>query len=75
MVDFKKLKSGSDIRGTAWADSGEVSLSDPVVYDIVRGFVSFICEKLGKGPGKLTVLWETIPASRARGSTAASARR
>lgn len=55
MVDFKKLKSGSDIRGTAWADSGEVSLSDPVVYDIVRGFVSFICEKLGKGPEKLTV--------------------
>ena len=53
MVDFKKLKSGSDIRGTALGP--DAALTDPVVYDIARGFAYYICEKLGKSPRQLKV--------------------
>jgi len=53
MVDYKKLKSGSDIRGTALGP--DAVLTDPVVYDIARAFACFICEKLGKNPGQLKI--------------------
>lgn len=53
MVDYKKLKSGSDIRGTALGH--DAVLTDPVVYDIARAFACFICEKLGKNPGQLKI--------------------
>ena len=40
-MDYKKLKSGTDIRGTAMETEaeGQVQLTDPVVEAIARGFL------------------------------------
>ena len=53
MRDYKKLKSGSDIRGTALG--GEVDLTDKAAGDIADAFAAWLEERLGKKPLKIAV--------------------
>lgn len=54
---WKKLKSGSDIRGIAVADTayGEITLTDEVISQIASAFVLFISEKTNKAPSELKI--------------------
>lgn len=56
MKNYKHLKSGTDIRGTA-SDifGGEVTLTSEAVCDITAGFVRFISNKLKKEPTELKI--------------------
>lgn len=57
MTDLKKLKSGSDIRGTAseGVEGQAVELTNEVVEKIISSFVLFISEKLDKSPQQLKI--------------------
>ncbi len=55
-MDYKFLKSGTDIRGYA-SDLGgkKIELTNEAVYDIASAFVVFVCEKSGNEAGKLKI--------------------
>lgn len=54
--DWKRLKNGSDIRGTAIATEGHaVDLTDEVVYAIAAGFATYLLEKTGKPATEIKV--------------------
>lgn len=53
MTDILKLKSGSDIRGTAAGNN--IELTDEITNRIALAFITFLCKKLGKNPDQLTV--------------------
>lgn len=57
VTDFIKLKSGSDIRGTAseGVKGMEVELTDEVIQKITGAFALYISEKLNKSPENITV--------------------
>ncbi len=56
MPDYKKLKSGTDIRGVAVAYNGqEVTLTDSAVYDITCAFVKWLQDKKNKNVSELVV--------------------
>ncbi len=52
-MSLMKLKSGTDIRGTAIGENTD--LTDDAVKKIVSGFIKVICKKTGKSADKLTV--------------------
>ena len=56
-MDYKKLKSGTDIRGTAMETEAEgpVQLTDPVVEAIARGFLCWCAKRLGKPASRLQI--------------------
>lgn len=56
-IDIKKLKSGSDIRGTAsdGVKDMEIELTDEVIDSISRAFINYYCKKLNKKASELLV--------------------
>ncbi len=52
-MSLMKLKSGTDIRGTAIGE--KTDLTDNAIKKIIAGFIKVICEKTGKQPDELTV--------------------
>lgn len=53
--DLKKLKSGSDVRGIASEITSPVTLTDKVIYAIVRAFCAWHEKKCGKKPALIAV--------------------
>ena len=53
--DLKKLKSGSDVRGIASEITSPVTLTDEVIYAIVRAFCAWHEKKCGKKPALIAV--------------------
>ena len=55
-TEWKKLKSGTDIRGVALADGGrEVDLTDVVVEKITGAFARWLADKNGKSAAQLVI--------------------
>ncbi len=56
-MDYEKLKSGTDIRGTAMETEAEgpVQLTDPVVEAIARGFLCWCAKRLGRPASRLSI--------------------
>lgn len=54
-IDFKKLKSGTDVRGYAVGDNTPVTLTDDAVKQISRAFIAWLCAKYGKERFKIAV--------------------
>ena len=55
-TEWKKLKSGTDIRGVALADGGrEVDLTDMVVEKITGAFARWLADKYGKSAAQLVI--------------------
>ncbi|MBR3300873.1 MAG: phosphomannomutase/phosphoglucomutase, partial [Clostridia bacterium] len=55
-MDYKFLKSGTDIRGYASDLGGKaVELTDEAVYDIAAAFVSFVVNRANKPSGELKI--------------------
>lgn len=54
-MDLLSLKSGSDVRGVAVGDPGEIQLTDEVVISIVKAFVFWLGEKCSKPDLKIAV--------------------
>ena len=52
-MDFKKLKSGSDVRGVAMGDN--TVLTPDVAETLGRAFVAFLAQRLLKKPEQLTI--------------------
>ncbi|MGN0467193.1 MAG: phosphomannomutase/phosphoglucomutase [Acutalibacteraceae bacterium] len=53
---YKKLKSGTDIRGIATeSESGKVELTDEAVFDLTVGFCRWLFEKGANGKHKISV--------------------
>lgn len=52
-MDFKKLKSGSDVRGVAMGENAV--LTPAVAQTLGRAFVAFLSQKLLKKPEQLTI--------------------
>ncbi len=52
-MDFKKLKSGSDVRGVAMGDN--TVLTPEVAETLGRAFVAFLAQRLLKKPEQLTI--------------------
>ncbi len=53
-MNYKELKSGTDVRGIASDLGGKtVNLTDQAVFDIASAFVLFVAEKYGKKPSEL----------------------
>lgn len=53
---YKKLKSGTDIRGIAVeTENGKVELTDEAVYDLTAGFCQWLFEKGAKKGDKISV--------------------
>ena len=48
--DLKKLKSGSDVRGIASEITSPVTLTDEVIYAIVRAFSAWHEKSAAKSP-------------------------
>lgn len=57
MKNYKKLQNGSDIRGIAVAGvPGEAqNLTVSEAFDIARGFVIWLCEKVNKNPNDMKI--------------------
>ena len=56
MTDWKKFKSGTDIRGTASEGAGEpVTLTDEAVVRMAKAFVGWLGDRLGKKDLKISV--------------------
>ncbi|MBR4762326.1 MAG: phosphomannomutase/phosphoglucomutase, partial [Clostridia bacterium] len=55
-MDYKSLKSGTDIRGYA-SDLGgrQIELTDEAVEDIIAGFVVFYINRFDKNPEDLRI--------------------
>ena len=53
--DFKKLKSGSDIRGIASDIFKPITLTDEAVYRIVRAFIAWFEKKYARRPRAIAV--------------------
>ncbi|MDD4003356.1 MAG: phosphomannomutase/phosphoglucomutase, partial [Clostridia bacterium] len=56
-TDFIKLKSGSDIRGTAseGVKGMDVELTNEVVQKIIGAFALYISGKINKSPNNITI--------------------
>lgn len=55
-MDYKILKSGTDIRGVASDKGGKtVTLTDTAVKDITAAFIIWLSDKTGKSPNKLKI--------------------
>ncbi len=54
-MNWKKLKSGTDIRGTAIDGEKPMSLTDDVVSQIAAAFASWLSQKCGKKVPELTI--------------------
>lgn len=52
-MSLMKLKSGTDIRGTAIGE--KTDLTDNAIKKIIAGFIKVMCEKTGRKPDELTV--------------------
>lgn len=52
-MDLTKLKSGTDIRGTAWGD--DIQLSDETVERIALGFAAYLHKKTGVPVDEMSV--------------------
>ncbi len=56
MIDYKSLKSGTDIRGTAVkTNEKEIALTDEAVLNIAASFSQWLSKKTGKNTENLTV--------------------
>ncbi len=53
-MNWKKLKSGTDIRGTAIDGEKPMALTDDVVSQIAAAFSSWLSQKCGKAVPALT---------------------
>lgn len=55
-MNYKELKSGTDIRGVA-SDLGgkKVNLTDAAIKDITAAFILWVADKLGKKPSELKI--------------------
>ena len=49
-MNWKQLKSGTDIRGVAVGDKAPVTLTDPVVAAIASAFAAWLADKKKKEP-------------------------
>lgn len=54
-MNWKQLKSGTDIRGAAVADRTPVTLTDPVVGAIAAAFAAWLSQKCGKPVTSLVI--------------------
>ena len=56
-MNLHKLKSGTDVRGTAieTKEEGPVQLTDPVVEAIALGFLCWCEKRLGRPAGRLAM--------------------
>lgn len=54
-VDLKKLKSGTDVRGTAVGDNSAVTLSGEAVSLVCAAFYKWLCKKTGKNRFNIAV--------------------
>ncbi len=54
-MNWKQLKSGTDIRGVAVGDKAPVTLTDPVVAAIASAFAAWLANKKGKSLSELTI--------------------
>lgn len=54
-MNWKQLKSGTDIRGVAVGDKAPVTLTDPVVAAIASAFAAWLADKKKKSLSELTI--------------------
>lgn len=57
MVEYKKFKSGTDIRGIAaeGVENEHINLTDDVIMAMTNGFLVWFCDKYKKSADKITV--------------------
>ena len=57
MIDYKKFKSGTDIRGIAaeGVEGEHINLTDDVIKAMANGFLVWFCEKYNKKASEITV--------------------
>ena len=57
MIDYKKFKSGTDIRGIAaeGVEGEHINLTDDVIKAMANGFLVWFCEKYNKKSSEITV--------------------
>lgn len=53
--ELKKLKSGTDVRGTAVATASKITLTDEAIDVIVKAFVKWLSLKTGKARFKIAI--------------------
>lgn len=57
MIEYKKFKSGTDIRGIAaeGVENEHINLTDDVIKAMTNGFLVWFCDKYNKSADKITV--------------------